>query len=132
MSFDLTALLSFANDQGASDLHISARPAAAAAHPRRDGASRDAAAQPPRTPSAAIYDLMKDDQKRVFEEHHDLDFAFEIPGLSRFRANVMMQQPRRGQAVFRLVPTEVRTLEELGMPAGAQGARREASADWWW
>ncbi|MBI5168183.1 MAG: type IV pilus twitching motility protein PilT, partial [Candidatus Eisenbacteria bacterium] len=64
---------------------------------------------------AAIYDLMNDDQKRLFEERHDLDFAFEIPGLARFRANVLVQ--RLGvQAVFRLVPTKVKTLEELGAP----------------
>jgi twitching motility protein PilT len=63
----------------------------------------------------AIYDILQDDQKRIFEEHRDIDFAFEIPGLSRFRANVLMQN--RGEAaVFRLVPTKIRTLEELGMP----------------
>src|SRR5439155_54723 len=63
----------------------------------------------------AIFDNLQDDQTKLFEEYRDVDFAFEIPGLSRFRANIMMQN--RGEAaVFRLVPNKIRTLEELGMP----------------
>jgi len=114
MAFDLTALLSFAQDQGASDLHVSAglppmlRIRGEMIRLELPALSRDDA-------HAAIYDILQDDQKKLFEEHRDIDFAFEIPGLSRFRANVMMQT--RGEAaVFRLVPTKIRTLEELGMP----------------
>jgi twitching motility protein PilT len=114
MAFDLTALLGFAHDEGASDLHISAglppmvRIRGEMVRLELPALSRDDA-------HAAIYDIMQDEQKRIFEEFHDLDFAFEIPGLSRFRANVMMQS--RGEAaVFRLVPTKIRTLEELQMP----------------
>ena len=114
MAFDLTALLGFAHDEGASDLHISAglppmlRIRGEMVRLEMPPLSRDDA-------HAAIYDIMQDDQKRIFEETRDIDFAFEIPGLSRFRANVLMQN--RGEAaVFRLVPTKIRTLEELGMP----------------
>ena len=114
MAFDLTALLGFAHDEGASDLHISAgvppmvRIRGEMVRLEMPALSRDDA-------HASIYDIMQDDQKRVFEEFRDIDFAFEIPGLSRFRANVMLQN--RGEAaVFRLVPTKIRTLEELGMP----------------
>ena len=114
MAFDLTALLGFAHDEGASDLHISAglppmlRIRGEMVRLELPPLSRDDA-------HAAIYDIMQDDQKRIFEENRDIDFAFEIPGLSRFRANVLMQN--RGEAaVFRLVPTKIRTLEELGMP----------------
>jgi len=114
MAFDLTALLAFAHDQGASDVHVSAgippllRIRGEMVRLEMPPLSRDDA-------HAAIYDIMQDEHKRVFEEHRDIDFAFEIPNLSRFRANVMMQN--RGEAaVFRLVPNKVRTLEELGMP----------------
>src|SRR5205814_902538 len=114
MAFDLTALLGFAHDEGASDLHISAglppmlRIRGEMVRLEMPPLSRDDA-------HVAIYDILQDDQKRIFEEHRDIDFAFEIPGLSRFRANVLMQN--RGEAaVFRLVPTKIRTLEELGMP----------------
>ena len=114
MAFDLTALLGFAHDEGASDLHISAglppmlRIRGEIVRLEMPPLSRDDA-------HAAIYDILQDDQKKIFEEFRDIDFAFEIPGLSRFRANVMMQS--RGEAaVFRLVPTRIRTLEELQMP----------------
>jgi len=114
MAFDLTALLGFAKDQGASDLHLSAgmppmlRLRGDMVKLEMPPLSRDEA-------HAAIYDILQDDQKRVFEEFREIDFAFEIPGMSRFRANVMMQL--RGEAaVFRLVPNKVITLEDLGMP----------------
>ena len=114
MALDITAILSFAHDQGASDVHISPG-LPPVLRLRGETVQLDMRAIGPDETRAAIYDLMNDDQKRIFEERHDLDFAFEIPGLSRFRANVLMQ--RLGvQAVFRLVPTKIKTLEELGAP----------------
>jgi len=114
MALDITAILSFAHDQGASDVHICPG-MPPVLRLRGETVQLDMRAIEAEETRAAIYDLMNDDQKRIFEERHDLDFAFEIPGLSRFRANVLMQ--RLGvQAVFRLVPTRVRTLDELGTP----------------
>jgi twitching motility protein PilT len=114
MAFDLTALLGFAHDQGASDVHLSAG-MPPLLRIRGQMIRLEMPALTAEDTHAAIYDILKDDQKKVFEETRDLDFAFEIPGLSRFRANVLMQA--RGEAaVFRLVPTRIRTLEELGMP----------------
>ena len=114
MSFDLTALLGFAKEQGASDLHISAGMPPIL----RLNGEMVRLELPPLTPDEAhdaLYDILKDDQKRQFEEHMEMDFAFEIPGLARFRANMLMQL-RGAAAVFRLVPTQVKTLEQLGMP----------------
>ena len=114
MALDITAILSFAHDQGASDVHVCPG-LPPVLRLRGETVQLDMRPIDAEETRAAIYDLMNDDQKRVFEERHDLDFAFEIPGLSRFRANVLVQ--RLGvQAVFRLVPTRVRTLEELGSP----------------
>ena len=114
MALDITAILSFAHDQGASDVHITPG-LPPVLRLRGETVQLDMRAITPDETRAAIYDLMNDEQKRVFEERHDLDFAFEIPNLSRFRANVLVQ--RLGvQAVFRLVPTKVKTLEELGAP----------------
>src|SRR5512138_842079 len=114
MALDITAILSFAHDQGASDVHVCPG-LPPVLRLRGETVQLDMRPVDAEETRAAIYDLMNDDQKRVFEERHDLDFAFEIPGLSRFRANVLIQ--RLGvQAVFRLVPTRVRTLEELGSP----------------
>jgi len=114
MAFDLTALLGFAKDQGASDLHLSAgmppmlRLNGEMVKLDMPSLTRDEA-------HAAIFDILQDDQKRIFEEFREIDFAFDIPNMSRFRGNVMMQM--RGEAaVFRLVPNQVQTLAELGLP----------------
>ncbi len=114
MACDLTALLSFARDEGASDLHISAG-LPPLLRIRGEIMKLEMAPLSAEDTHAAIYDILNDEQKRLFEEHRDLDFAFEIPGVSRFRANVLWQQRGEG-AVFRVVPTTVKTLEELGMP----------------
>ena len=65
---------------------------------------------------AAIYDILSDEQRHVFEARRDLDFALDIPNVSRFRANIL-DQGRGLAAVFRVIPTKIKTLEELGMPA---------------
>src|ERR687895_2235528 len=62
-----------------------------------------------------VYDMMNDAQRRVFEEHHECDFSFEMGEIARFRVNIFMQ--RRGEgAVFRTIPTKIVPLEQLGMP----------------
>jgi twitching motility protein PilT len=54
------------------------------------------------------------DNRREFAERHDTDFAYEIPGLARFRANVFADRKGRG-AVFRVIPTNILTAEQLGL-----------------
>src|SRR6185437_12636028 len=49
-----------------------------------------------------------------FEEHHDTDFAYEIHGLARFRANVFADRKGWG-AVFRVIPSKILTAEQLGL-----------------
>jgi twitching motility protein PilT len=62
-----------------------------------------------------IYSILSDKQKEMFEEHLELDFSYPVQGVGRFRVNVFMQ--RNGMAaVFRLIPEEVQTIEELGLP----------------
>jgi twitching motility protein PilT len=114
MPCDLTALLGFAKDEGASDLHISAG-LPPLLRIRGEIVKLEMPPLAADETHAAIYDILNDEQKKKFEEHRDLDFAFEIPGVSRFRANVLWQQRGEG-AVFRLVPTSVKSLDELGMP----------------
>ena len=62
-----------------------------------------------------IYDIMSDKQRRDYEEFYETDFSFEIPGLARFRVNAFNQNRGAG-AVFRTIPSEVLTLEDLGCP----------------
>src|SRR5213082_3955177 len=56
---------------------------------------------------------------KIFEEHGDLDFAYEMDAASRFRCNYLKQAHGYG-AVFRLIPTKIATLEELGIPIVAK------------
>ena len=114
MSFDLTGILALAKERGASDVHIA--PDLPPILRIRGETVR--LVGPPMTPEvtkAGIYAVMNEAQRKSFEETRDLDFALEVPNVSRFRANVLLG--RRGvQAVFRLVPTLVKTLDELNMP----------------
>lgn len=61
-----------------------------------------------------IYEVLNDDQRRLFEEQRDLDFAIELGEVARFRVNVFAQRNGEG-AVFRVVPTQIRSFEELGL-----------------
>ncbi len=70
---------------------------------------------------------------RLWEEFTatgDADLAYEVPGLARFRVNLFHQQRGAG-AVFRIIPTKILTLEELGLP---EPVRRIAAwrAAWCW
>src|SRR3970040_789472 len=58
---------------------------------------------------------MNDKQRKDFEEFLETDFSFEIPKLARFRVNAFNQN-RGCAAVFRTIPAEVLTLDDLGGP----------------
>ena len=111
---DITQLLEFAYQQDASDLHISA------GEPPMIRVSGDVkkvkmpALEADQT-LAMVYDIMDDSQRKVFEEASDLDFAMQLGDLARFRVNVFRQHRGVG-AVFRKIPTEILTLDQLGMP----------------
>src|SRR5256885_11699259 len=59
---------------------------------------------------------MTDSQKHRFEEHLELDFSFGLKGLARFRANTFNQRGATG-AVFRVIPFEIKSFQQLGLPA---------------
>lgn len=61
-----------------------------------------------------IYDIMADRQRRDYEEHLEVDFSFEVPGVARFRVNAF-NQARGAGAVFRTIPNEVLSMEALGL-----------------
>lgn len=62
-----------------------------------------------------VYEILDPAQRSKIETELDLDFAYEVSGLARFRANVLYQQRGMG-AVFRLIPSKILTLKDLGMP----------------
>ncbi|MEF8833622.1 MAG: type IV pilus twitching motility protein PilT, partial [Halofilum sp. (in: g-proteobacteria)] len=62
-----------------------------------------------------VYDIMNDQQRKAYEEFLETDFSFEIPGLARFRVNAFNHN-RGAAAVFRTIPSEILSLEDLGTP----------------
>jgi len=69
-----------------------------------------------RTVHGLVYDIMNDKQRKDFEEFLETDFSFEIPELARFRVNAFNQNRGAG-AVFRTIPSDILTLEDLGTPS---------------
>src|SRR2546422_3040152 len=63
-----------------------------------------------------LYRILSSEQQKHLEIKRQLDFSHSIPGLARFRVNVYFQRESIG-AAFRLIPAEIKTLEELGIPA---------------
>jgi twitching motility protein PilT len=63
-----------------------------------------------------LYRILSSEQQKHFELNRQLDFSHSIPGLARFRVNVYFQRESVG-AAFRLIPAELKTLEELGIPS---------------
>jgi twitching motility protein PilT len=62
-----------------------------------------------------LYRILSSEQQKQFELNRQLDFAYAIPGLARFRVNVYYQREAVG-AAFRLIPQEIKTMEELSLP----------------
>src|SRR3954468_12626829 len=62
-----------------------------------------------------LYRILSSEQQKQLEIHRQLDFSHSIPGLARFRVNVYFQRGSVG-AAFRLVPDELKTLEEVRPP----------------
>lgn len=62
-----------------------------------------------------LYEIAPEEVIKRFEEEGEVDFGLEIPGLARFRVNYYKE--RKGiAAAFRIIPTRVKTIEELGLP----------------
>ncbi|MGB0663297.1 MAG: type IV pilus twitching motility protein PilT [Pontibacterium sp.] len=110
---DITELLAFAVQQGASDLHISSGMPPII---RVDGDVRriKLPAMEHKQVHGLVYDIMNDQQRKDYEEVFEADFSFEIPGLARFRVNAFNQH-RGAAAVFRTIPDKVLTMEQLEM-----------------
>ena len=102
-------------DARASDLHLtSGMPALI----RKDGVMQpldpSAGALEPSAIEALLQPIMPEKNRAEFAERRDTDFAYEIPGLARFRANVFMDRKGCG-AVFRVIPSNILTAETLGL-----------------
>ncbi|CAN5355946.1 type IV pilus twitching motility protein PilT [soil metagenome] len=112
---ELDALFHRMCEVGASDLHLSSTMPPLV---RKDGEMRrldeDAPALSSDVVSRLLAEIMPSKNQAEFEARHDTDFAYEIAGLARFRANVFLDRKGVG-AVFRVIPSEILTAEQLGL-----------------
>jgi len=115
LSYTLEQLLKNIHQHGASDLHLNVD-----AEPmlRLDGRL-----QPLNLPKLTdedvvelCYSILTEKQKSKFEENLELDFSYEIPNVSRFRANYFYERGHLA-AVFRIIPERPLTLDELNAPS---------------
>jgi twitching motility protein PilT len=110
----IDAFFKLMNEQGASDLHL-----VAGQQPilRIQGDLERVKYQVLENDSlkTMLYEIAPETYVKTFEETGDVDFAYEIPGLARYRANFFMQKYGIG-AVFREIPDTILTVEELGLP----------------
>jgi twitching motility protein PilT len=111
----LSDLLLYVLEQGCSDLHLTVD-----AHPtvRKSGGLMQLEEFTRLTPQLiqkTMYAIMSQKQREKFEEELELDFAYSLPGKARFRVNVYKQRDAVG-AAFRLIPYEIKKLEDLGIP----------------
>ncbi|MEE8261144.1 MAG: type IV pilus twitching motility protein PilT [Gammaproteobacteria bacterium] len=112
---DIGELLAFGVKNKASDLHLSAGLPPLI---RVDGDMRrlNAPVLDHKEVHDMMYDIMNDKQRKDYEEFLEVDFSFEIPGLARFRVNAFNQNRGAG-AVFRTIPSQILSLEDLNCPA---------------
>ncbi|MFH1727546.1 MAG: type IV pilus twitching motility protein PilT [Pseudomonadota bacterium] len=110
----IDAFFKFMVENGSSDLHM-----AVGAPPmiRQSGEMRPIKFKELTSEGNKImfYEILNDVQRETFEKRGDLDFAYEIEGLARFRGNLFMQ--RKGpSAVFRIIPSTVLSAQQLNLP----------------
>ena len=110
----IDAFFKLMNEQGASDLHL-----VSGQQPvLRIGGELERVKYKileDDTLKTMLYEIAPEHKVKEFEETGDVDFAYEIPGLARYRSNFFQQRSGIG-AVFREIPSKIMTCEELGLP----------------
>ena len=110
----IDAFFKLMNDEGASDLHMVAEQQPIL-RIRGDMERVKFKKMENEELKAMLYEICPEDKIKVFEELGDVDFGYEIPGLARYRCNFFRQKYGIG-AVFREIPSEILTCEQLGLP----------------
>ncbi|TGU74447.1 type IV pilus twitching motility protein PilT [Geomonas terrae] len=112
----IDALFKLLHDAGASDLHLSAG-SPPIFRLRGEMERQNFKSLSHEELKAILFEILTPKQRETFEEKHDLDFAYSVPGLARFRGNYMLQH-RGIAAVFRIIPSKILSADDLGLPDG--------------
>jgi twitching motility protein PilT len=116
LTFSIDDLLEQMVARGASDLHVTVGTPPAIrlrGHLERIEGVEPLTAE---DTQLLLYRVLNSEQQKQLEIKRQLDFAYAVPGLARFRVNVFFQRESLG-AAFRLIPHDIKSLEELGLPA---------------
>jgi twitching motility protein PilT len=114
MEFDFADILLETIRLDASDLHISVGSPPAVRV--RGGLKRlDYPEMSPQDTREIIYTILSNDQRKRLETDWQVDLSYTVPGSARFRVNAYVQRGAIG-AAFRLIPSVIRSVEELGLP----------------
>ncbi len=111
----IDVLLERAVEMGASDLHVTAGSHPAVRVHGHIELLQDFAVLDPDSVRELIYRVTTTEQQKKLEIERQLDFAYGLRGLSRFRVNTFYQRESLA-AAFRTIPTEIRSVEDLGLP----------------
>ena len=114
MIYKLDDLLRICKEKSASDLHLTAG-LPPVFRIKKNLISLKGDPLTPEEIEELIYPIMNDEQKRIFKENWEIDFSFGVPHVGRFRVNVFKQR-QTVAAAFRVIPWEIPTFEELGLP----------------
>ena len=116
MSVDFAGVLKRMVEVRASDVHLSPGVPPALRVRGRITPLDDHPALTPQDTREIVYSILNDSQRKRFENELQLDFAYAIPNVARYRVNCFFQ---RGaiSAAFRLIPTEILSLDSLGLPS---------------
>ncbi len=112
---DIIALLKKSHEMNASDLHIKVGSPPVL---RIDGELTPLTSERRVSPEdvlKVVYSVLTNEQKDLFKKEKDIDFAYSVPGVGRFRCNVFVQRGSLG-IVFRVIPTRIPSVEELHLP----------------
>jgi len=108
-------LFKFMVESGASDLHMSSQSQPMLRLHGDMVIIEDQPVIPPDTMRQYLYEILPERNRTQFEEEWDTDFAYALEGYGRFRCNYFMDRMGPG-AVFRVIPTEILTAEQLNLP----------------
>lgn len=114
MIYKLDDLLKICKEKNASDLHLTAG-MSPVFRIKKNLIPLKGDLLTPEEIEELIYPIMNDEQKRIFKENWEIDFSFGIAHVGRFRVNVFRQRQTIA-AAFRVIPWEIPTFEELGLP----------------
>ena len=115
MNLDFAAVLNKMVEDSASDVHLSPGFPPAVRVRGKIAPLDGYPALSPQDIREVVYSILNDSQRKHFENNMQLDLAYAVPGVARFRVNVFFQ---RGaiSAAFRHIPHKIETLESLGLP----------------